>query len=215
MAIRIDWSSYPDSERKAAFTEKLIPESPYRSAGVSMAEIRKIAKQLDDTDIEINYIEDILLIGIMRASKREPFCEKKASLEAFFPYIVSWMVTDSVASSLYLRREEREEAYHYFLSLVHDKRPLVARFGVVNLLSSFLTEEKRDEILSESLKIDTDDYLLSMGIAWLFSLSYVKWPEESATKLSALSPRIRKMAKQKCRDSRRLSPEARELLKRL
>lgn len=215
MAIRIDWSVYPDRERRAAFTDKLIPESPYRSAGVPVPEVRRLARSLDSADIEVNYIEDILLIGIITASRKESFAEKRPALEAFFPYLVSWMATDVIASSLYVRKKDEEEAYHYFLSLTSDSEPMVARFAVVNLLSSFLTAERRDEILSTLLGLRSDHYLLSMGIAWLFSVSYVKWPEESADYLSALSPEIRKLAKQKCRDSRRLTPEARERLKML
>ena len=46
MAIEIDYSSYPDRERRSAFTASLIPESPYPSAGVTVPECRKIAKSL-------------------------------------------------------------------------------------------------------------------------------------------------------------------------
>ena len=47
MAIKIDWSIYPDRERKAKFTQKLTPESPYKSAGVSVIEVKKLAKTIN------------------------------------------------------------------------------------------------------------------------------------------------------------------------
>ena len=53
MAIKIDWSIYPDRERKAKFTQKLTPESPYKSAGVSVIEVKKLAKTINDEESKI------------------------------------------------------------------------------------------------------------------------------------------------------------------
>ena len=83
MAIKIDWSIYPDRERKAKFTQKLTPESPYKSAGVSVIEVKKLAKTINDDDIELNYLEDVLLKGVIIASRKESFSEKRKKLEAF------------------------------------------------------------------------------------------------------------------------------------
>ena len=76
MAIKVDWSNYSDRERKAKFTNSLTPESPYKSAGVSVLEVKKLAKTFDSDDIEINYIEDVLLKGFIIAFKKESFSEK-------------------------------------------------------------------------------------------------------------------------------------------
>ena len=69
MAIKVDWSNYSDRERKAKFTNSLTPESPYKSAGVSVLEVKKLAKTFDSDDIEINYIVDVLLKGFIIAFK--------------------------------------------------------------------------------------------------------------------------------------------------
>ena len=76
MAIRIIYPDDGDRERRSAFTNRLIPESPYRSAGVPIPECRKIAKGLGSDDIELVYIEDVIIKGIVIFSSHEPF-EKK------------------------------------------------------------------------------------------------------------------------------------------
>ena len=129
MAIKIDYSSYPDMERRSAFTSSLIPESPYPSAGVPVPECRKIAKSLKSPDIEIRYIEDILIKGIVIFSKKESFSDKIPQIEAFLPHLVSWMVTDIAGPSLYCRKEDREEAYSYFLSLIDRDEEMTKRLA--------------------------------------------------------------------------------------
>ena len=213
MAIKIDWSIYQDRQRKANFTNRLIPESPYKSAGVSVIEVRKLAKTLSSPDIEVNYIEDILLMGIIISSAKTPFSEKVKGFKEYEKYIVSWMATDITASSLYLRKEEREEAFLYFSSLLKRKEPMIQRFGVVNLLSSFFEEPYLIPSLENISKINSEHYLLNMSIAWALSSAYVKDPTLTAKYFKIVNDTVKKMAKQKCRDSKRLTAEARELLK--
>ena len=200
MAIKIDWSVYPDRERKAQFTQKLTPESPYKSAGVSVLEVKKIAKTLNDDDIEL---------------KKESFSEKIKKLEKFYPLFISWMATDSVAPCLYISKKDKKEAYEYFISLTQDKDPMTARFAFVVLMDHFLSADTVDEIMKKAISINTDHYLLKMGIAWLVSSCYIHHPDETSKYFSLLDKEISRMAKQKCRDSKRVSPENKEKLKSL
>ena len=212
MAIKIDWSLYPDRERKALFTQKLTPESPYKSAGVSVIEVKKIAKTLNDDDIELNYLEDILLKGVIIASRKESFKEKRKKLEAFYPLFISWMATDSVAPSLYISKKDKKEAYEYFINLTLDKDPMTSRFAFVVLMGHFLSDDTVDEIMEKAVLIKTDHYLLKMGIAWLTSSCYIHYPDKTSKYFSLLDKEISKMAKQKCRDSKRVIKENKEKL---
>lgn len=213
MAIKIDYSSYPDRERRSAFTASLIPESPYPSAGVTVPECRKIAKSLKSPDIEIRYIEDILIKGIVIFSKKESFIDKIPQIEAFLPHLVSWMVTDIAGPSLYCRKEDRDEAYSYFLSLIDRDEEMTKRLGIVTLMSGFLTHDRIAEELGKITSIHTDHYLLQMAAAWFTATAYTKFPEETIPYFMRLDENIKKKAKQKCRDSRRISSEYKERLK--
>ena len=215
MAIKIDWSVYPDRERKAQFTQRLTPESPYKSAGVSVLEVKKIAKTLDNDDIELNYLEDVLLKGVIIVSKKESFSEKIKKLEKFYPLFISWMATDSVAPCLYISKKDKKEAYEYFISLTQDKDPMTARFAFVVLMDHFLSADTVDEIMKKAISINTDHYLLKMGIAWIVSSCYIHHPDETSKYFSLLDKEISRMAKQKCRDSKRVSFDNKEKLKSL
>ncbi len=216
MAIKIDYSSYPDRERRKAFSDKLIPESPYKSVGVPIPEIRKIVKTLTTQDIEVNYIEDIILKGLfIVTSKQTSFNEKIPLLEEFYPYIVSWMVTDALASSIYLKKEEREEAFSYFFSLIDREENMTRRFGIITLLSNFFDELHWKQIIDKIAPIRSEHYLLNMAIAWSVSVAYAKYKRDADYCFALLSEPVKKMAKQKCRDSKRVSPEDKERLKEL
>lgn len=215
MAIKIDWNVYPDRERKAKFTQSLTPESPFKSAGVSVLEVKKIAKTLNDDDIELNYLEDVLLKGIIIASRKESFSEKKQKLEGFYPLFISWMATDSVAPCLYIPKKDKKDAYEYFINLTQDKEPMTSRFAFVVLMDHFLSADTVDKIMEKAIGIKTDHYLLKMGIAWLTSCCYIHHPDETSKYFSLLDKEISRMAKQKCRDSKRVSLENKEKLKSL
>ena len=207
MGIRIDWSVYPDRERRSAFTERLTPESPLRSAGVTIPDVKALAKKLDDDDIEIVFIEDVILKGIIIASRKEPFSEKIRGLERYYPLITSWMMTDTVAPMLYIGKADREEAYRYFLSMTESGAPMTARFALVTLMSKFLSSDTVHAIMDRAVNVKGDSYLLKMGVAWLTATCYTKYPEETIGHFRKLDGDVKKMAKQKCRDSRRVSEE--------
>lgn len=213
MAIRLDWSAYPDRERRKAFTEGLIPECPLPSAGVSVPECRKVARSLDGCDIEIVYIEDVLVKGIWIFSAKEPFRVKKERIEAFLPLLVSWMVTDVVTSSLHLDKCDEEEAYTYFLSLMDRSDEMVRRLGIVALMRrAFMTRERMEEVLDRLTAVRTEHHLLAMGAAWYLATAYIKDPELALPYFKRVDSLIAKMARQKCRDSRRLDKEAKARL---
>ena len=62
-------------------------------------------------------------------SRREPFCRKRERIETLLPQLVSWMVTDTVSSSLWYAKREEDEVYGYFLSLVSRTHPMTRRLG--------------------------------------------------------------------------------------
>ena len=209
MAIRIDWSAYPDRERRSAFTKKLTPETALESAGVTIPDVKALAKTLDDDDIEIHTIEDVIVKGMIIARRRDPFCEKIKGLERYYPLITSWMMTDTVVPMLYIAKSDRDEAYRYFLNLTQSPSPMTARFAFITLMSKFLTADTVPEIMSEAVKVRSGHHLLMMGVAWLTATAYTKHPEETLPYFMTLDEDIRKLAKQKCRDSKRI-PEIRK-----
>ena len=198
---KINWEF---NKKRADFTNRLIPESNIKSAGVSMKEVRSTAKELDTLDIEINYIEDILVKGIKIASSKIEFKDKIKLLNDFKPLVVSWIVTDGISCSFKLKKDEKAEAFNYFISLVDDKDPMIKRLGIIALMVNLLTEDNTPIILDKIADIKTDVHLLNMAIAWCFATSYCKYSEITIKYVNRLNPISKKMFLQKCRDSKKI-----------
>ena len=138
---------------------------------------------------------------------------KKERIEAFLPLLVSWMVTDVVTSSLHLDRCDEEEAYTYFLSLMDRSDEMVRRLGIVALMRrAFMTRERMEEVLDRLTAVRTEHHLLAMGAAWYLATAYIKDQELALPYFKRVDSLIAKMARQKCRDSRRLDKEAKARL---
>lgn len=214
MAIKIDWTVFPGRDKRKAFTDRLIPDSPLKSSGVSIPQARKIASALSlDDEIEFEYIEDVIVRGIIIFSARISFEEKKELIEAFLPFLCSWMVTDIVSSSLWYRKNEGEAVFSYFFSLIDRKEEMTRRLGIVALMDrSFMDEEHISMMLDKISEIHTDHYLLNMGAAWYFASAYTRLPDLAYAWYPRLDDTVRKMARQKCRDSRRISQQDKQRL---
>ncbi len=215
MAIKIDWGVYPDRERRSAFTKRLTPETELKSAGVTIPDVKALAKTISDDDIEIVYIEDVILKGLIIVSRKEPFSEKVKGLERYYPLITSWMMTDTVAPMLYIKKCDRDEAYGYFMSMSESSDPMTARFAFVALMSKFLSADTVSEIMSAAVKVKSGHHLLRMAVAWLTATCYTKYPEETVPYFRDLDEDVKKLAKQKCRDSRRVSETWKAMLSRI
>lgn len=216
MAIKIEYPLLPDRDRKKAFMDSLIPESPLKSLGIPMPVCRDIAKNLSSDDIEIRYIEDALVKAIVIFSRKEAFCEKKKKIETLLPYLVSWMLTDVVSSSLFYRKEEKPEVFDYFFSLMDRKEDMTKRLGIVALMDlDFLTPENLPAVLEKICTLDCKSYLLSMAAAWYVATAYTYFADLTVPCFSRLDPQTKRRAMQKCRDSRRISRENKERLKSL
>ena len=205
----------PFDSKKAAFFDKLNPSSKYKSSGASIPELRKLAKRIKKEEIEIVYIEDILLLAIIIASDNKCFQERKIEFESLTDYLVSWSVTDIFASSLKFSKKEEHLYYEYFLSLCDREDEMSVRLGLVTLKTRFLKAENIDAILSKLVKIQTDHYLLNMGAAWTFSEAIILFPDIALPYYSKASEVIRKLTRKKCLESFRVKGDFRTLIQNL
>lgn len=205
----------PYNSKNAAFVEKLNPTSRYRSSGATIPELRKLAKKINKEDIEIVFLEDILLLAIVVAEEHKPFDEKKLDFDILTNYLVSWSVTDTFASSLEYDKKEKSLYYEYFLSLCDREEEMSVRLGLVTLKSRFFDEENIEEILSKITQIKTDHYLLNMGAAWTLSEAIIKYPEKALLSYEKYSDEIRRLTRKKCLESLRVKGEFRKKIELL
>lgn len=205
---RIDYTKYGIDEKLKAFTKRLCPDSKLPFVGISTKKLRQIAKEVKE-EVYITWTEDVILNNIILADSKLPFEKKTAGLEKLLPYYSSWIMTDSLACNLKLKKGELDEAYSYIKELTQRDGEYVKRTGVVLMLSNYLKPEYIDDVLSLFNKMakDQESFTLQMALAWAFCTAMTKDREKTFKALYGIDKKILKLTAQKCRNSRRLSAE--------
>lgn len=205
---KIDYTKYGIDEKLKAFTKRICPDSKLPFVGISTKKLRLIAKEVKE-EVYINWTEDVILNNIILTTSKLPFALKKASLERLLPYYSSWIMTDSLACNLKLKKDELDEAYGYVKELTQRDGEYIKRTGVVLMLSNYLKPEYIDNVLLHFNKMakDQESFTLQMALAWAFCTAMIKDTEKTFKALYGIDKRILKLTAQKCRDSRRLSAE--------
>ena len=88
------------------------------------------------------------------------------------------------------------------------------RFALVSMLDHFITEEYKDRIFQAVESVHHDGYYVKMAAAWLVSVLYVKFPNETEAFLqkNTLDDFTHNKSIQKIRESYRVSKEDKERL---
>ncbi len=189
------------SESFRAFSEKISKDHRYPVKGVRIPDLRKLAKTIDDASFPIRYHEDIILRGLQIGGWKKPFHEKAAALDELLPHMSAWDHSDAAASSLRIRKGEEDEALGYFLPLLDDNRVFVRRTAIVFLMSHRKLYDRK-MLLDAITASDSDDYYISMAVAWALSSFYID-DESTEEYFGKVSEATRKRALQKIKDSRR------------
>ena len=154
-----------------------IINSKVPTIGCTLPFMRKLAKSFSVEEVESfpvhAFYEVDLLRGIVVSTCKLSFEAKSQHLLAFAQTIENWAVCDS--STVKIPNAEREKYFEFFRSLLPDEQPFVCRYGVVNLLSSYLDYEHIDEVF-EAFETITQwgHYYVDMAVAWLVATAMAK-----------------------------------------
>ena len=193
------------SEEYLAFAKSLSLTDKLPRAGISIANLRKLAKSIFPDDIDIKYHEDVMLKGFAIANMKVPFVDKAKELDKLLPYLSSWDHTDTIQSSFKPNRSSRDEMFAYFSSLLDHEELYSRRLGIIWLMSN---RNKTDwnKSLELILKADSDEYYISMAVAWALSMFYFD-DKSILPRFDEVSSQTKKRALQKIRDSRKYQGE--------
>ena len=185
-------------EKYRDFSTKIVKDDTLPVLGVRIPDIRKLAKKLESMDFPILCHEDVLLKGLMIASRKTTFSDKSAMLDELLPCLSAWDHSDIIGSALKIMKGDEEDAFRYFSSLLKSEMIYAKRIGIVYLFTHRTLYRDKD-ILSLITAADSDEYYISMAIAWAIQ---VFWKEDSSViERIRVSDRTRKRAEQKIRDS--------------
>ena len=215
-------------EKHADFTARLAPTVPREQIlGVRVPALRKLAKFLRKKEVSLaedflaslphETLEENLLHGLILNEEKDAQ-HFIAQVEAFFPFIDNWMVSDIISPRLTAtHHEELEGSISHWLT---SNQVYPVRVAVQLLMSYYLDDYFRKEHLNWVAAVSNPDYYARMACAWYFATALAKQPHTARPYFFAedggeiIDPQMRRMAITKACESRRIPDATKEALRR-
>jgi len=208
------------------FNTKIVVPVDCEIIGIRTPILRDIAKKIAKTSSEnflnlfeklfikkkIKYYEEKVLYGFLIGYSKMEYQDRLKRINFFINIIDNWAVCDIVDSSFKFINKNKEDFYKYLNSKLSATNPWEQRFIFVMLLAYYVEDKYLKDIFKICEKIKSEEYYVNMAKAWLLSVCYVKYREETykfleKTKLDAWT--VNK-AIQKIRESLRVTKEEKE-----
>ncbi len=213
------------------FSQGLISTNKNVMLGVKLPLLRKLAAEIskgdwrefldgyDYADYNV-YYEEIMLQGLVLDCARMELAERLERVEKFIPKIDNWAVCDTFCMAAKWISEAEAEGWKFLQKYLKSDNVFEIRFGVIMLLSHFLSEEYIESVLYALNGIECvrqgynnvpeeDNYYAEMAVAWCIATAAAKFRENTFGFLdnTDISARVLRKAAQKMRDSYRISDE--------
>ncbi len=209
-------------EKYQKFTQKLV-NSQYKIMGIRMPILRKIAKEIAQGNYEsflkvckpLSY-EEVLIKGFVIASIKD-IDKLKLEINDYVKLIDNWAICDSFAASLKIVKDNKPLFWNYFQGFLASQEEYYIRLALVVFLNYYVEKDYLNSIFSLCLKDYPDKYYINMALAWLLSICYIKYPQETYTFLetSSLNKFIFNKTISKIKDSYQVSKFEKEKLTKL
>lgn len=193
-----------EKEDLSTYSRKLVKNPDYPIYGVRIPALKRIAKTLEDSDIEYVFHEDVILKGIVIAGKNIPFSEKKSLILSYLKDLSSWDETDTFASLLKVKKSEIKDAFAFFYSLLEKKEVYTRRLAIVWLKNNMRKAEDAGFLINRIARVADDDYYIAMAKAWALCDAFIYYPSLARQYVHLLTTREKAMLKGKIRDSYRI-----------
>ena len=205
------------------FTAKLIPDLPPEALiGIRTPVFRKAAKAIYRAgdyaaflqDLPHAYFEETNLHAYLVTQGRD-FDAVVRGLDEILPYIDNWASCDSIRPPVFAK--EKERLFPQCLRWMKSDHPYTVRFGMEMLMTFFLDEAFSLEVNEAVAAVQSDHYYVQMMQAWFFATALAKQWNATLPFLTAhrLSAWVHNKTIQKARESYRITPEQKALLKDL
>ena len=211
------------------FNDRILNAPSMPTLGIRIPKLRELAKEaakepeggwLDEMLRDHGscvYQEEHMLFGMASGYRKASREEHAAMLDIWVPGVLSWADCDCSTSTYKWMEKDPEFWFSYLEKWLNSSREFELRFGVIALMDHFLNDRYIDEVLRRYADIRSEDYYVRMGIAWGVATAYVKYPEKvlGLLKEKMLDIWTHNKAIQKCRESRRVSAQNKEMLNAL
>ncbi len=176
---------------------------------IKRSETEKFLKQLPHKYLEENQIHAFIISEIRELDKT------LLELEKFLPYVDNWATCDQLIPKAIAKNPELIlEKVDLWLK---SNKTYTVRFGMGILMRYFLNERFDKIYLEKVAKVESKEYYINMMSAWYFATALAKQYEETVPYLMEykLDKWVHNKSISKARESRRVSEEHKEELKKL
>lgn len=147
--------------------------------GIRTPALRNFARQIKDSarakdflkNLPHTYYEENNLHGFLIEFIRD-YDECINELDRFLPFIDNWATCDSINPKVF--KKHPQKLIKDIKKWLKAKDLYTVRFGLKTLMNHFLDENFRPEYLTLAAKTSTDEYYLSMMVAWFFATALAK-----------------------------------------
>ena len=205
------------------FQSKLMPTvDPARVIGVRIPDLRKLSRELAGTEqaaafvrqLPHDYYEENNLHGLLIASLRD-YGETVAALESFLPHVDNWATCDLLHPRAFDKCPEAlpDQLFRWLQS----DGTYTVRFAMGMLMSLYLDEAFRPRYADWVAGVKSEEYYVNMMAAWYFATALAKRWDDVFPYLTdhRLPVWTHNKAIQKAIESRRISPEQKQILRSL
>ncbi len=203
------------------FSETITPTA-LPMHGVRIPVLQKLAKEIAHGDwrgylaqVEMDSFEQAVIRALLLGRIKVPVEERLAMIAEFVPAIDNWAVCDSLCSGLRHARLPLGQVWPFLEAYLDSDLEFYQRFGAVMLLCHFVEDDFIDRVLARYCRSSYPGYYARMGVAWGLSVCYIKYPAHTLAAMDAgtLDTATYNLALRKMRESLRVSPADKELLK--
>ena len=162
------------------FNSKLMPTVEKSTVfGVRTPVLRKFAKEFfkDPSSKEFltalphKYFEENQLHAFL-VEQIKDFDRCILAVEAFLPFVDNWATCDCFSPAVF--KKEPDRLLPYIKKWLTSSHVYTVRYGVVMLMRYFLDERFDPKYLKLVAEVPTEDYYLSMAVAWYFATALSK-----------------------------------------
>lgn len=166
------------------FHSSLLPTlPPGKVIGVRMPAMRKLAKQIAGQPyIEVfmhtlphQYYDEDTLHGLILCEEKD-YGKTVARLDQWLPFVDNWATCDLIKPRSFrlMEKREPERLLADCLRWTDSPEPYICRFGIGMLMTHFLEEQFRPELLARVAAIESGHYYVRMEVAWYFATALAK-----------------------------------------
>lgn len=190
------------NEKLSLFQKKLSPSAILPFYGISIPNLRGLAKTFSWQGLDIKWHEDVILYGLSLGLEKAPFDQKISRLNSLLPYLSSWDHTDTITTAFKVNSRDKDAMVDYFKQLTLSSSTFIRRLGIVWLMNNRHSIDYEDALRTIVQADNGDDYYVMMAVSW--ALSFFAMDGKDITfELYTVSEATKAKTLQKIRESAR------------